>query len=91
MKNMNPTITEFPLVEVVVDNELIKQEIEDIQGSMSKTLQIYLHNNHLKLTVRVAEQKEKVKILSRKEQYDQMAEKNPAVKKLQQVFDLELA
>ena len=91
MKNMNPTITEFPQVEVVVDNELIKQEIEEIQGSISKTLQIYLHNNHLKLTVRVAEQKEKVKILSRKEQYDQMAEKNPAVKKLQQVFDLELA
>ena len=91
MKNMNPTITEFPQVEVVVDNELIKQEIEEIQGSISKTLQIYLHNNSLKLTVRVAEQKEKVKILNRKEQYDQMAEKNPAVKKLQQVFDLELA
>ena len=91
MKNMNPTITEFPQVEVVVDNELIKQEIEEIQGSISKTLQIYLHNNSMKLTVRVAEQKEKVKILSRKEQYDQMAEKNPAVKKLQQVFDLELA
>ena len=91
MKNMNPTITEFPQVEVVVDNELIKQEIEEIQGSISKTLQIYLHNNSLKLTVRVAEQKEKVKILSRKEQYDQMAEKNPAVKKLQQAFDLELA
>ena len=91
MKNMNPTITEFPQVEVVVDNELIKQEIEEIQGSISKTLQIYLHNNSLKLTIRVAEQKEKVKILSRKEQYDQMAEKNPAVKKLQQAFDLELA
>ena len=91
MKNMNPMITEFPAVEVVVDNELIKQEIEDIQGSIAKTLQIYLHNNGLTLTVRVAEQKEKVKILSRREQYEQMAEKNPAVKKLQQVFDLELA
>jgi DNA polymerase-3 subunit gamma/tau len=91
MKNMNPTITEFPAVEVVVDNGLIKQELEDIQGSISKTLQIYLHNNDLKLSIRVAEQKEKMKILSRREQYDQMAEKNPAVKKLQQVFDLELA
>ena len=91
MKNMNPTITEFPAVEVVVDNELIKQEIEEIQGSITKTLQIYLHNDHLQLSVRVAEQKEKVKILSRKEQYDQMAEKNPAVAKLQQAFDLELA
>ncbi len=91
MKNMNPTITEFPAVEVVVDNELIKQEIEEIQGSITKTLQIYLHNDHLQLSVRVAEQKEKIKILSRKEQYDQMAEKNPAVAKLQQAFDLELA
>jgi DNA polymerase-3 subunit gamma/tau len=91
MKNMAPTITEFPTIEVLVDNELIKQEIEDIQGSISKTLQIYLHNNNLKFTVRVAEQKEKQKVLSRKEQFDEMAEKNPAVKKLQQVLDLELA
>ena len=91
MMNMNPLIVDFPAVEVVVDNELIKQEIEDIQGSISKTLQIYLRNNQLKLSVRVAEQKEKVKILTRKEQYEQMAEKNPAVAKLQQAFDLELA
>ena len=91
MKNMAPVITDFPTVEVVVDNELIKQEIEEIRGSIAKTLQIYLNNTNLKLSVRVAEQKEKVKILSRKEQYDQMAEKNPAVTKLQQAFDLELA
>ena len=91
MKNMNPTIIDFPTLEVVVDNELIKQEIEEIQGSITKTLQIYLHNDHLTLNVRVAEQIEKVKILSRREQYDLMAEKNPAVAKLQQAFDLELA
>ena len=91
MKNMNPVITEFPAVEVVVDNELIKQEIEEILGSISKTLQLYLHNSKLVLNIRVAEQKEKVKILTRREQYDLMAEKNPAVKKLQQAFDLEMA
>ena len=91
MKNMNPTIVDFPAIEVVVDNELIKQEIEEIQGSIAKTLQIYLHNNQLTLSVRVAEQKEMVKILSRREQYEVMADKNPAVKKLQQAFDLELA
>jgi DNA polymerase-3 subunit gamma/tau len=32
-----------------------------------------------------------VKILSRREQFEQMAEKNAAVAKLQQAFDLELA
>ena len=91
LKNMNPEITEFPTVEVVVDNELIKQEIEDIQKSIAKTLQVYLHNNQIQITVRVAEQTEHVKILSRREQFEQMAEKNAAVAKLQQAFDLELA
>ena len=94
--SIEPTVaptptTEFPTVEVMVDNELIKQEIEEIQGSISKTLQLYLHNNNLKLTVRVAEQKEKIKVLSRKEQFDEIVEKNPALKRLQQVLDLELA
>ena len=91
MKNMNPVILSFPAIEIVVDNELIKQELEDIQGNITKTLQIYLHNNQLSMSIRVAEQKEKVKILSRREQYEVMAEKNPAVKHLQQAFDLELA
>ncbi|WP_028904188.1 MULTISPECIES: DNA polymerase III subunit gamma/tau [unclassified Prevotella] len=91
MKNMNPMISEFPTIELVVDNELIKQEIENIQKSVAKTLQIYLRNNQIELTVRVAEQKEKPKILSRREQYEVMAEKNPAVAHLQQAFDLELA
>jgi len=91
MKNMNPVITEFPMVEVVVDNELIKQELEDIQKSVAKTLQIYLRNNQLQLTLRVAEHTEQVKILSRREQFDLMTEKNAAVGKLLQAFDLELA
>ncbi len=91
MKNMNPEITEFPKVEVVVDNDLIKQDIEEIQKSIAKTLQIYLHNDQIQLSVRVAEQTEHVKILSRREQFEQMAEKNAAIAKLQQAFDLELA
>ena len=91
MKNMNPEITEFPTVEVIVDNELIKQELEDIQKSIAKTLQIYLRNNQLQLTVRVAEQTEQIKVLSRREQFDLMTEKNAAVGKLLQAFDLELA
>ena len=91
MKNMNPVITEFPAIELVVSNELIKQELEDILKSITKTLQIYLHNNQIILSLRVAEQKEQVKILSRREQYEVMVEKNPAVGHLQQAFDLELA
>ena len=91
MKNMNPMITDFPAIEIIVDNDLIKQEIEDIKGSITKTLQIYLHNNQLHIEVSVSEQTERPTIKSRREQYEELAEKNPAVARLQQAFDLELA
>jgi DNA polymerase-3 subunit gamma/tau len=91
MKNMNPVITDFPAIELVVDNALIKQEIEDILKSVTKTMQIYLRNDQITFSIRVAEQKEQVKILSRREQYEAMVQKNPAVAHLQQAFDLELA
>ena len=91
MKNMNPIITDFPTVEVVVDNALIKQEMEDFKGRIVKTLQNALHNQALTLDIRIAEQQERVTILTRREQFELMSKENPAVDKLRQAFDLELA
>ena len=91
MKNMNPVITDFPNVEVIVDNDLIKKEMEDIQKSITKTLQIYLHNTKITLSIRIAERQERIKVLPRREQFELLSKKNPAVEKLRQAFDLELA
>ena len=91
MKNMNPVITDFPNVEVVVDNDLIKKEMEDIHKSITKTLQIYLHNTKISLSIRIAERQERIKVLTRREQFELLSKKNPAVEKLRQAFDLELA
>ena len=92
MKNMNPQITEFPQVEVTVENELIKQDMEAIRKSILKTLQLHLHNQQITFTIIVSDQKEQTKkILSRREQFEEMSKINPAVAKLQQEFDLELA
>ncbi len=91
MKNMNPVITTLPQVEVVVPNEIIKTEMEAIRGSIVKTLKIYLHNSDITLTTRVAEQAEREKVLTRKEQFEMMSSKNPSVGKLREIFDLELA
>ena len=41
MKNMNPVIRRMPEVEVVVPNEIIKDEMEQIRGSIVNTLKIY--------------------------------------------------
>ena len=91
MKNMNPVIVESPQIEVIVDNDLIKQEMEDFKGRIVSTLKQSLHNNNITLSIRVAKQKERVKIMTRREQFDMMREKNPAVEALRQAFDLELA
>ena len=91
MKNMNPTILDFPHVEVVVENQLAMQQMEEIKGSIVKTLQIYLHNKSITLSMRVAEYEEQEKILSRREQYDLMEKENPSIIKLRELLSLELA
>ena len=91
MKNMTPVITEVPQVEVVVGNEIVKGELERIQGSIVATLRQNLHNGAITLTLRVAEQQEQQKVLSRREQFKVLCEQNPSVEKLREMFDLELA
>ena len=91
MKNMNPTILDSPAVEVVVPNEIIKTEMEQIRGSIIATLKLYLHNSAITLSIRVAEQAEKEKILTRREQFEMMTSQNQAIEKLREIFDLELA
>ena len=91
MKNMTPVITEGTQVEVTVDNALIKQDIDQIYKSILKTLQIYLNNSQITLTILVSDKPAEAKILSRREQFEEMRQKNPAVEALRQAFDLELA
>ena len=91
MKNMTPVITELPKVEVVVGNELIQAEMEKIRGSILSTLRIYLHNSDVELTIRVDENREQMKILTRREQFEELSKQNPSVGKLLTTFDLELA
>ena len=91
MKNMTPVITELPNVEVVVGNELIQSEMEKIRGSILSTLRVYLHNSSIELTIRVDENREQAKILTRREQFEELSKQNPSVEKLLVAFDLELA
>jgi len=90
MKNMNPVITELPQIEVTVDNALIKQEMDDFKGRIVNTLKQSLQNANITLDILVAEHQGQV-ILSRREQFELMSKENPAIEKLRQAFDLELA
>ena len=91
MKNMNPVITDFPKVKVVVDNTLILQQMEDFKGRIVKTLINALHNTGITLEITVAEQSDRPRLLTRREQFEALIKENPAIEKLWQDFELELA
>ena len=91
MKNLIPRISEFPAIELVVENKLVKEQIEQIQKSILSTLKLHLHNSAITLTITVAEHDGPVRVLNRREQYELMEQKNPSVAKLRELFDLELA
>ena len=91
MKNMNPTIKEMPHLEVVVENQIAYDQMAEIKGSIVNTLKIYLHNNAITLDMRIAEHQEKVRILTRREQFQLMEKENPSIAKLREILDLELA
>ena len=91
MKNMNPVITEFPKLQVTVDNTLIQQQMEDFKGRIVKTLINSLHNVGITLEIIVAEQTGQKRLLTRREQFEALSKENPAIEKLRQDFDLELA
>ena len=91
MKNMNPIIKELPQIEVQVDNALIKQEMEDFKGRIVSSLKNGLQNESLSLEIVIVEQKEQVTVMTRREQFEKLTKENPAIEKLRQVFNLELA
>ncbi len=91
MKNMNPEIKEFPHVVVTVDNQVILEQMQQIQKSILNTLKLYLNNESVTFELVLADISEPVKVLSRREQFEEMGKENPAVEKLRELMDLELA
>ena len=91
MKNMTPVITDLPTIEVMVDNSLVKQDMDAILRKIERTLQVSLHNNQVTLNIIVSDKPSQTKILTRREQYEEMSKNNPAIEALRQAFDLQLA
>ena len=91
MKNMTPVITAMPAIEVKVDNGLVLEQMEKIKGSIVNTLKLYLHNNAITMKMTMEEQSGGMRILTRREQYEELSKQNPAVAKLCELFGLELA
>lgn len=91
MKNLMPFISEFPKIDIIVDNQDILYNINLLQGRIRSTLQKGLHNGQITLNIRLAKAEEFKKIPSRAEQLANLSETYPAFGKLRDALGLELA
>lgn len=90
MNNMRPVITDYPHIELVVDNKLLFDEISKIRGRINATLINALHNGNVDIQLRLANEEEVGDVLSEKEMYDEFLSENVAIKKLDELFNLSL-
>ena len=90
LKNIIPNITDYPRIELVVDNEMLRDEIHAIKKRLELTMAKYLHNGNLTLDIRVAEPEERQKILTPKENFLLMMEKSEGLKVLVRNLKLEM-
>lgn len=90
LKNIVPSITVYPNIELVVENDMFKNELIEIKKRLEVTMSKYLRNGNLTLSIRLAEQAEKRKILTPKENFEEMLEYSEALKFLAEKLQLEL-
>lgn len=90
LKNIVPRITDYPNMEVVVDNQLLLDQIMRIKGNIRATMRIALHNSLIDFKPRLAAQEESARAMTKREIFDQMRKDNPAIEKLRLELGLEL-
>ncbi len=91
MKTMTFSKLADAIVEVAVDNEWVESSMRAIAPRIEQHLRTSLHNKQITLRFKVTQQTERKRAYSRVEQFQLMAEKNPALQKLKERFDLELS
>ena len=91
MKAIVPTITQYPNIEVVIDNQLLLNDILNIKGRVLQTFKIGLGNQSVNINYRLAEADEVTKVLSKRELLENLMKENPSIAKLTQDLKLVMA
>lgn len=89
--NFRPVLKDDQVVNVVLDNRIVASDVEAMRPHIEEYLRKHLQNKRLLVEVVVEETQNAHRIYSRVEQYQILERRNPAVKKLKSVLDLDLS
>ena len=90
MKNLTPRITNFPNIEVVIDNDILLKQLQEDKENILAEMRTLLKNAQLNINLRLAEAQEVTKIYSKREIFEMLKKENPQFSKLCQSLKLQL-
>ena len=82
MKNITPTISEYPAILVLADNNIQLNEMLAIKSRIRATLAKELRNGQIEVEIRLAKHEEIKPMLTPRESFDKLLKTNRPVKKL---------
>ncbi len=91
LKNITPHIADYPNIEAVIDNEILLQQTRDIKGKITATMRKTLGNSKIEITLRLADPDTTRRAYTKRELFDDLRRRNPAIEKLRNALGLELA
>ena len=88
--NIRPSLTGDTSFTVGIDNKIVAQELRTMQPRIEAYLRKQMQNSRISMQVVLEEAQKVHHIYSRVEQYQQLEQRNQALKKLKELFELDL-
>ena len=88
--NIRPSLTGDTSFSVGIDNKIVAQELRTMQPRIEAYLRQQMQNSRISMQVVLEEAQKVHHIYSRVEQYQQLEQRNQALKKLKELFELDL-
>ena len=88
--NIRPSLTGDASFTVGIDNKIVAQELRTMQPRIEAYLRQQMQNSRISMQVVLEEAQKVHHIYSRVEQYQQLEQRNQALKKLKELFELDL-
>ena len=90
MGNITPTITAFPNIQILAENNIQLSELLPIKARIRATLAKYLHNGQLEVDIRLAKQEEIKPMLTPHQELEKLKKENQPVLRLIEALSLDL-
>lgn len=90
LMNIRPKLNDDNSFTIIIDNKLVAQEIHAIQPRIESYLRQQMQNSRITMRITIEEMITTHRIYSRVEQYQMLEQRNPALKLLKELLDLDL-